>query len=71
MVNHYLFYASAISLIATFAIIYSPLNSVFETVPLGINGLLIVVALSLSLALIFDLLKYFNNKKNFFDVEHI
>jgi len=71
MVNPYLVYASAISLIATFVIIYSPLNKVFETVPLGIDGLLVVAALSLSLALIFDLLKYVNNKKKFFDLEHI
>ena len=71
MVNPYLVYASAISLIATFVIIYSPLNKVFETVPLGIDGLLVVAALSLSLALIFDLLKYVNNKKKFFDMEHI
>ena len=71
MVNPYLVYASVISLIATFVIIYSPLNKVFETVPLGIDGLLIVAVLSLSLALIFDLLKYVNNKKKFFDIEHI
>src|SRR3989344_3584381 len=71
MVNPYLVYASVISLIATFIIIYSPLNKVFETVPLGIDGLLIVAVLSLSLALIFDLLKYVNNKKKFFDIEHI
>ena len=71
MVNPYLFYASAISLIATVAIVYSPLNKVFETVPLGIDGLLIAVVLSLSLAIIFDLLKYINNKTKFFDLEHI
>ncbi len=72
MVNPYLFYASAISLMATVAIVYSPLNRVFETVPLRIDGLLIVVTLSLLLAIIFDLLKYINkNKKKFFDLEHI
>ncbi|MDO8740042.1 MAG: cation-transporting P-type ATPase [Candidatus Woesearchaeota archaeon] len=71
MVNPYLFYASVISLIATFTIIYSPLNNVFETVPLKIDGLLIAVAISLSLAMIFDVLKYVNNKKKFFDLEHI
>src|SRR3989338_4193886 len=71
MVNPYLVYASAISLIATFVIIYSPLNKVFETVPLGIDGLLIVAVLYLSLALIFDLLKYVNNKKKFFDIEQV
>ena len=71
MANPYLFYASAISLIASFAIIYSPLNKVFETVPLRIDGLIIVGTISLLLALIFDLLKYANNKKKFFDLEHI
>ena len=71
MVNPYLVYASAISLIATFVIIYSPLNKVFETVPLGIDGLLVVIVLSLSLVIIFDLLKYINNKTKFFDLEHI
>jgi len=71
MVNPYLFYASVISLIATFAIIYSPLNKVFETVPLRIDGLIIAVLLSLFLVLIFDLLKYANNRKKFFDLEHI
>ena len=71
MANHYLFYASAISLIATFAIVYSPLNKVFETVPLKTDGLLIVLALSLSLAIIFDLLKYANKKIKFFDLEHM
>ncbi|MBS3107836.1 cation-translocating P-type ATPase [Candidatus Woesearchaeota archaeon] len=71
IVNPYLVYASAISLIATFVIIYSPLNKVFETVPLGIDGLLVVIVLSLSLVIIFDLLKYINNKTKFFDLEHI
>ncbi|MBI2112677.1 cation-transporting P-type ATPase [Candidatus Woesearchaeota archaeon] len=71
MVNPYLFYASGISLIATFIIIYTPLNKVFETVPLGIDGLLVVVVVSLSLVVIFDLLKYINNKKKLFDLEHI
>jgi len=71
MVNPYLFYASVISLIATVAIIYSPLNQVFETVPVGIGGLLIVAALSFLLAIIFDVLKYVNYKKKFFDVEQI
>ena len=71
MVNPYLVYASAISLFATVIIIYSPLNKIFETIPLGIDGLSIGVVLSLSLVLIFDLLKYINNKTKFFDLEHI
>ncbi|MFH1064483.1 MAG: cation-transporting P-type ATPase [Candidatus Woesearchaeota archaeon] len=68
-VNPYLAYASAISLIATFLIIYSPLNAVFGTVPLGLSGVIIPISVSLSLIVIFDVLKYFNNKKQFFDLE--
>ncbi|MBN1793186.1 cation-transporting P-type ATPase [Candidatus Woesearchaeota archaeon] len=70
IVNPYLFYASVISLIATFVIIYTPLNLVFETVPIGLEGIGIVVPVCLFLVLIFDLLKYVNNKKKFFDLEH-
>ena len=70
-VNPYLFYASVISLIATFSIIYSPLNKVFETVPLKLEGFIIPIFVSLVLIIIFDLLKYINNKKKFFDLEHI
>jgi len=70
-VNPYLVYASAISLIATFLIIYSPLNKVFETVPLKLGGFIIPIFVSLVLIIIFDLLKYINNRKKFFDLEHI
>lgn len=70
LVNPYLFYASAISLIATFVIIYSPLNKLFETVPIAMDGFMIGISLSLLLVTIFDLLKYINNKKKFFDFEH-
>lgn len=69
--NPYLFYASGISLIATLAIIYSPLNRIFETVPLGLNGFIVPISFSLLLILIFDVLKYINNKKKFFDIEHV
>ncbi len=71
LANPYLFCASIISLLATLAIIYSPLNKVFETVPLKLDGIIIVVLLSLFLAIVFDLLKYFNNRKNFFDLAKI
>jgi P-type Ca2+ transporter type 2C len=70
-VNKYLFYASMISLIATFAIIYTPLNIVFETMHLRTYGLIIVLVLSFALAIIFDMFKYFNNKYRFFELEHI
>jgi len=69
-VNPYLVYASTISLMATFAIIYTPLNKIFETVPLGIDGFMTGLLFSLLLIIIFDVLKYVNNKKKFFDFEN-
>ena len=71
LVNPYLFYASLISLAATFIIIYTPVNKIFGTIPLRLEGFIIMVGLSLLLILIFDLLKYANSKLKFFDVEHI
>jgi len=70
LVNPYLFYASAISLIATFVIIYTPLNRLFETVPISIEGFMIGISLSFLLIIIFDALKYINNKKKLIDFEH-
>lgn len=70
LVNPYLFYASAISLIATFVIIYTPLNKLFETVPISIEGFMIGISLSFLLIIIFDALKYINNKQRFIDFEH-
>ena len=71
LVNPYLFYASLISLIATIAIVYTPLNRLFETVPLQLDGILIVLIISLIFIIITDILKYINRKTNFFDLEHI
>ncbi|RJQ17087.1 cation-transporting P-type ATPase [Candidatus Woesearchaeota archaeon] len=71
LVNKPLFYASVISLIATLAIIFSPLNRVFETVPIMADGFLIAVAVSFILIIVFDLVKRANNEKKFFDLEHI
>lgn len=68
-VNPYLVYASVVSLIATFFIIYSPLNKVFETVPIKLDGFIVAISVSLLLIIIFDVLKYINNKKKFFDLE--
>ncbi len=67
MVNHYLFYASVISLIATILIIYTPLNTIFEAAPIKLDGIAIVILTSFIFAVIFDLLKYLNNKKVYFD----
>jgi P-type Ca2+ transporter type 2C len=71
IVNPYLFYASVISLAATLAIIYTPLNKIFETIPLKLDQIFIVIILCLVFVAIFDLLKFINNKKKFFDLEHI
>jgi Ca2+-transporting ATPase len=71
MVNPYLFYASAISLLATFAIIYTPLNKVFETVPIGIDGFIMAIVAMILFAILFDVLKFANNKKNFLKLEHV
>ncbi|MBI2665158.1 cation-transporting P-type ATPase, partial [Candidatus Woesearchaeota archaeon] len=71
MSNKYMVYASLISLSLSLIIIYSPLNTVFETTPLQLDGLLIVISLSVSLVVIFDVLKYINNKWAFLDLEHI
>ncbi len=69
-VNPYLFYASLISLLATVAIVYTPLNIVFETVPLHIPGLLIVACISVLLLVIFDILKRVNNRRQILPLEH-
>ncbi len=64
-VNPYLAIASLISLIATFLIIYTPLNKIFETVPLPFSDWIIASVFGLLLILVFDILKKINNKKNF------
>lgn len=65
MVNKYLVYASLGSLLATILIIYSPLNKVFETVPLSIGDWLAASAVALLAVLIVDILKKINNKKKY------
>jgi P-type Ca2+ transporter type 2C len=71
MVNKYLFYASIISLVATIIIVYTPLNKVFGTIPIGFKGLLIVIIMSALFVIIFDILKYINNKNKFVDVNNL
>ncbi len=69
-INKYLFYASIISILATIAIIYSPINKVFETVPIGITGWIIGIISAIIILLIFNLLKRLNEKKNFLKLEN-
>jgi Ca2+-transporting ATPase len=69
-VNKYLFYASIISVLATIVVIYSPLNKVFGTVPVGITGWLIGILSGIIIIGIFNLLKKLNNKNNFLKLEN-
>jgi len=65
-VNKYLVYASAISIMATLLIVYTPLSKIFETSPIGISAWAIAISASLIFIMIFDILKKINNKKHFF-----
>lgn len=66
-INKYLFFASVISVLATLAVIYTPLSRFFDTVTLGIFGLMIALGLSLLLISIFDIFKKMNEKRKFID----
>ena len=69
LVNPLLFYASIISIIATLAIIYTPLNAIFGTAPLHLKEWCVALGVAFVSILIFDFLKKYNNKKKFFDCE--
>jgi len=69
-VNKYLFYASAISIMATIAVIYTPLNKAFGTVPIGFMGWAMGVISAIIIVFIFNLLKWLNKKDRFFELEH-
>ncbi|MFA4953160.1 MAG: cation-transporting P-type ATPase [Candidatus Pacearchaeota archaeon] len=55
--NKYLVYASAISILATILIIYSPLNKLFETSPISLFNFLLAFVASLAIIIVFDILK--------------
>jgi P-type Ca2+ transporter type 2C len=59
MVNKYLFGASAVSLLATWAIIYTPLQTAFEVTPIPLHNWLIAAVTGLVILVIFDFLKTF------------
>ena len=69
-VNKYLFFASMISVVATLLIFYSPLNKVFETVPLGVINWVIAIGASLLIVFIFNILKKINGKFDVFKLEN-
>ena len=56
-VNKYLVYASLISLLATFIIIYTPLSNAFETAPISPLNFLIAFVASLTIIFLFDIMK--------------
>ncbi|PIN94113.1 cation transporter [Candidatus Pacearchaeota archaeon CG10_big_fil_rev_8_21_14_0_10_31_24] len=67
--NKYLLYASLTSIALTILIIYTPLNKVFGTIPLNIENWGIALIAPILLILIFNILKTFNNKKKFLELE--
>ncbi|MEM4181852.1 MAG: cation-transporting P-type ATPase [Candidatus Pacearchaeota archaeon] len=64
--NKPLFFASLFAIIITILTIYNPLfNKIFETTPIKTFYLFFGIITSLSVLIVFDILKYINNKKNF------
>ncbi|OQB06685.1 MAG: Calcium-transporting ATPase 1 [bacterium ADurb.Bin212] len=59
--NRYLVYASSGSIIGAVIILYTPLNKVFETVPLGWQNWLISIVVSFVIIAVLDIVK--NSKK--------
>ena len=68
-VNKYLLLASFASIALTFLIIYTPLNKVFETVPLGLTNWGIALISPVILILFFNIFKSINNKKHLLKLE--
>ncbi len=64
-VNKYLMTASIGSLVITLGIIYTPLNIVFETVPIGWSGWCLAIILALVLVVVSDLVKILDRKLDF------
>lgn len=66
-VNKYLFGAAIFSVLSTIIIIHTPLNKIFELVPIGIHKWMLAVLLSVLVVILFDTVKFFNNKYHFID----
>ncbi len=69
-VNKHLNYASLISILTTIAIIYSPLNKIFQTTELTLVDWGVSLGTSLIIVLSFNLLKKINKRKEIFKLEH-
>lgn len=61
-VNKYLFFASAVSLLATLVILYTGVSKVFETVPLDFYSWVILLAPVILIFLIYDVIKDYSLK---------
>lgn len=70
LINPYLALASIGSLFATFLIIYTPLNKIFETMPLPIVDWLLALGVGLFFVLLFDIFKKINSRKSILKVEN-
>ncbi len=68
-VNPYLFIASTISILATIVIVYTPVNKIFETIPVPLIDWIVALGFAFLLIIIFDVFKFFNNKYKFFCFE--
>lgn len=66
LVNTYLALASTFSILATIAIIYTPLNTLFETTPLGLTSWIIAISAPLGIIVLSDIYKLINNRTHFF-----
>lgn len=62
--NKYLVYASIASIAATALVVYSPLNKFFETVPVNASVWLMALLSSLSIIVIFDIVKTILNRQH-------
>jgi Ca2+-transporting ATPase len=61
-VNMSLVYASLLSLVATFIVIYTPAKAIFETVPINTAYWAVGTLTGIVLAIVLDIAKYFANK---------
>ncbi len=68
LANKYLVYSSLLSFLVTFLIIYTPLNTVFEMVPLSAHYWFLAFSISMLLVVIFDIIKLMNMKLDMLQV---
>jgi Ca2+-transporting ATPase len=64
-INKFLVYASVISLIATFGVVYTPLRHIFETTPIEFESWIIAIFSGITILFIVDIFKIVNNKTHF------